>query len=365
MISDSHLFSVLSWDVTVETLMEFDDDPHSGSDLRVHSAIGKVSGCLFVNVSDVDSKISMTRFIGHQILKRFFSEYVHISIMNASSKNFQVSILLLSLQMIADGIEIDGFSLMKLNFQYLKITGFGEVSIIPAQNGHSFHISFGNITDIPGSALSCIEELVHVVDAAYFVDLPHMALGLSEEYEEKTSRVLIGTIFIDPCLSMISNLPDLMCLPVLTLKSLLETLYILVHKYDFEDNLLQHLQPSLRRSVLRTIELLSRDISYELRQLSLSIAQVSIKKWHSFFGTTLSYVLSYELHAEANILHSDILELVAAEIASQSPKNQDSLVLQCKLLIGNTLQSLVCLSIECISFLTSTDLPITDYYIIL
>lgn len=203
--------------------------------------------------------------------------------------------------MIADGIEIDGLSLMKLNFQYLKITGFSDVFISPAQHGHSFHMDFGNITDVPRFAFPCIEELVHVVDAAQFVDLPHVALGLNEEQEERTSRVLIGTIFINPCLSMINNLPDLTYLPVLTLKSLLEALYILVHKYDFGDNLLKHLQPSLRRSVLRTIELLSRDISYEIRQLSLSIAQVSIKKWHSFFGATISYVFICELRAETNI----------------------------------------------------------------
>ena len=51
-------------------------------------------------------------------------------------------------------------------------------------------------------------------------------------------------------------------------------------------------------------------------------------------------------------LHSDILELVAAEVASQRQNNQDPLVLQCKLLIGNTLQLLVCLSMKCISILT-------------
>jgi len=271
--------------------MEYDDEPHGGGDLRIHSSIGRVSGRLLVNVKDADFKISMARLMVHRIPKRPSSEYVLIYMVNVSSENFQVSILLLSLQMMADGIEIDGFSLMKLNSQYLKITGFSEVSITPAQNGHSFRVDFGNITDIPASAFPCVEELVHVVDAAHFVDLPHVALEFGEELEEKTSRVLIGTIFIDPCLSVISNLPNLTCLPVLTLKSLLETLYILVHKYDFEDKLLRHLQPSLRRSVLRTIELLSRDISYELRQLSLSIAQVSIKKWHSFFGTTVSYVL--------------------------------------------------------------------------
>ena len=44
---------------------------------------------------------------------------------------------------------------------------------------------------------------------------------------------------------------------------------------------------------------------------------------------------------DANILHSDILELVAAEVASQRQNNQDPLILQCRLLIGNTMQMLV------------------------
>ena len=52
-------------------------------------------------------------------------------------------------------------------------------------------------------------------------------------------------------------------------------------------------------------------------------------------------------------MHSDILELVATEIASQSQNNQDSLTLQCNLLIGNALQSLVSLSTKCIFILTS------------
>jgi hypothetical protein len=50
-ISDIYLFSVLSWDVIVETLMEYVDDPHDGSDLRIRSSIGRVSIPLVVNVN--------------------------------------------------------------------------------------------------------------------------------------------------------------------------------------------------------------------------------------------------------------------------------------------------------------------------
>ena len=70
-------------------------------------------------------------------------------------------------------------------------------------------------------------------------------------------------------------------------------------------------------------------------------------------------------YVEANILHSDILELVAIEIASRNQNSQDPLVLQCNLLIGNTLQLLVCLSIKCVFILTLIDFLITDYCLVL
>ena len=71
-----------------------------------------------------------------------------------------------------------------------------------------------------------------------------------------------------------------------------------------------------------------------------------------------------DCYVDANILHSDILELVAAEVASQRQNNQDPLVLQCKFLIGNTLQSLVYLSMKCISILTLTDFLPKDYCLV-
>ena len=49
-MSDNHLFSVLSWDVIVETLMEYADDTHDSSDLRIPSSIGRVSNPLVVNI---------------------------------------------------------------------------------------------------------------------------------------------------------------------------------------------------------------------------------------------------------------------------------------------------------------------------
>ena len=74
-MTDSHLFPVLSWDVIVETLMEYDDDTHDG---RIRSSIDRVSNRSFSNVNNTDFKISMTRLMVHQIPKRLSSEYVLI-----------------------------------------------------------------------------------------------------------------------------------------------------------------------------------------------------------------------------------------------------------------------------------------------
>jgi hypothetical protein len=58
--------------------MEYVDDTHDGSDLRVRSSIGRVSSPVVVKVivNDTDSKISMTRLMVHQISKQLSSEYV-------------------------------------------------------------------------------------------------------------------------------------------------------------------------------------------------------------------------------------------------------------------------------------------------
>ncbi|KAF4615386.1 hypothetical protein D9613_003079 [Agrocybe pediades] len=278
-------WKVLSWDHIIDTLMEYD--------------------------------LEMRANVAHDAEKNAF----RLSTTDPDLAHLRVSIILLSLQMIADGIEIDHISIMRLKIQFVQICGFNDVSAHPTQNGQSFHLRFTDITQLSESAYSCIEELAHVVDAPYYARLPYEALGIPDVLEDKLVNVLVGTTFLDVALYMLSTLRDLSSLPVLTLKCILETLYITLHKYDFEDRLLYHLQPLFRRATLRAVNLLSKDISYEIRQLALSIAQASINKWHSILS--------------ANV--STILELVADEIALETKYSQDSLVVHGKILIGNTL----------------------------
>ncbi|PPR08077.1 hypothetical protein CVT24_010538 [Panaeolus cyanescens] len=286
------IISVVPWDAIIDTLAEYDFDP-KGHDAAYENYNGPEKSEAGTMPNDIDLL------------------------------NLKVSCTLLSLQLLSNGVEIDGFSLMKIKVHLIQLSGFSRVTISPTPSGHSFYLQFSDIAELASAVYPCIEEMVHVVDAASYVDLPLPALGLPEGPEEKTSEALVGTIFIDSILLMISTLKELQALPVLTLKSVLESLYILVHKYDLDHPTLKHFHPLLRRAVLRTAELIGNDISYELRQVSLSVCSAAIKKWHNVLGPVVT----------------TILELVGIQISSETLNAQDPLMAQGKQLIYSTLQT--------------------------
>jgi hypothetical protein len=194
--------------------------------------------------------------------------------------------LLLSLQMIADGIAIDNFTLLKIKAHLVQVIGFNDVTVVPAPSGHTFYVRFGEVREIPQLAFPCISELLSVLDAHHPVNLAPSAMGSHTE-DGHSSPLLVGSIFVDVSLGMFCTVRDFSSLPVLTAKSMLEALVIIIYKHDFESRTLKHLQQNLRRAVMRALELLLQDISYELRQLALSITQAFIKRWHSFMGSLL------------------------------------------------------------------------------
>jgi len=193
--------------------------------------------------------------------------------------------LLLSLQMIADGITIDSSLLLKLKVHLVRIIGFDDISVEPSPSGHSFHVQFGEVSEIPELSLPCVHDLLPVLDAYHAVDLPQFAMVGSIEQDERPLSLLVGSVFVDVALAIFCTVRDLSALPVLALKALLETLCVIIYKYDFESRPLRHLQQTLRRAVLRALDVLSQDISYELRQLALSVIQAFTKRWHTFMGS--------------------------------------------------------------------------------
>ena len=187
--------------------------------------------------------------------------------------------------MIAGGIAIDGFLLSKLKVHLVQITGFSDISLIASASGHSFYVQFGEVHEIPDLALPCIHDLLSVFDAYHTINLSLFNMAGPKEQDERSCSLLVGSVFVDVALAMFCTLAALSSLPVLTLKAMLETLCVIIYKHDFESRALRHLQQPLRRAVVRTLDLLSQDIGYELRQLALSAIQGFIKRWHGFMGS--------------------------------------------------------------------------------
>lgn len=187
--------------------------------------------------------------------------------------------------MIADGLVIDSFFLLKLKVHLVRIIGFNGISVISSPSGHSFYVRFGEVYEISEQALPCVHDLQLVLDAYHTVDLPRFALVGENEEDETSLSLLVGSVFVDVALLMFCTLRDLLALPVLTVKALLEILCVIIYKHDFASQAFMHLQPILRRAISRVLDVLSQDISYELCQLALSVIQAFIKRWHSFMGS--------------------------------------------------------------------------------
>ncbi|KAF8077923.1 hypothetical protein FPV67DRAFT_1403007 [Lyophyllum atratum] len=279
---------VLSWEAIVEALLEdeFDEDEPAAARLSLYGLPSTHS----------DSDLGTLR----------------------------ISVVFLSLQMIAGGITIDSFMLLKVKSHLVQVTGFRDVSVIPSQNGQSFYVQFGEVPEIPEVALPCVNQLLPVMDASYSVDVAPSAMAGANGangLDERPISVLVGSIFVDVFLAMFCTVRDLASLPILTFKNMLETLCVVIYKHDFESKTLRHLQQTLRRAVVRALDCLAADISYDLRQLALSVTQAFVKRWHSFMGS---------------IVYTAI-ESVAKLVASQHQHGQDALTAQAKTFMDTTL----------------------------
>lgn len=219
--------------------------------------------------------------------KCLFYGQVVLVLLIYESHHPQVSILLLSLQMIADGIAIDSYSLLRIKVHLAQVTGFRDVTVMPSQSGQSFQIHIGDIGEIPEIALPCINQLLRVFDAPHPIQLNPWTMVGRQAQDERVVSILVGSVFVDMFLVMFCSVKDSLSLPLLTFKSMLETLCVIIYKHDFESTALKHLQKTLRHAVLQVLNILSEDISYDLRQLALSITQAFIKRWPTFMGSTV------------------------------------------------------------------------------
>ncbi|KAJ7449837.1 hypothetical protein FB451DRAFT_1286715 [Mycena latifolia] len=284
-------WQVLAWDVVIETLSE-DEYDQKNNDIGLSTAHLSLYG-LSSSKDEVGVQSSNT---------------------DPDMAILRGSILLLSLQMIADGISINAFDLQKVKVSLSKALGFADITVTPSNNGQTFDVQFGDAQHIPEASLPCVNELLSVLDAPHVINLEPPGVN------PISSTFLVGSTFVDVSLNLFCT-GDLLSLPIQTLKSMVESLGVIIYKHDFEHRRMKHLQPTLRRAVLRALELMLEDISYEIRQLALSVTQAFIKRWPAYTGS---------------IVYTSI-EQVTKLITLQSHNSQDALVAQARSFIETTI----------------------------
>lgn len=181
--------------------------------------------------------------------------------------------------MIADGVSIDVFSLLKVKFHLVMILGFSGATLVPAPSGHSFHVHYGDMKTISTHAMPCITGLMTLLDAYRPFDISPSAMTGAEDDVPMT--LLVGSVFVDVFLSLFNEGENLTSLPFVYSKALLQTLIIVIYKHDMDSSPLRHLREQLRRAVRRASDLLLLVISHELRLLALSVNHAYLKRWPS------------------------------------------------------------------------------------
>lgn len=125
--------------------------------------------------------------------------------------------------MIADGVKIDTFSLLKVKSHLLELLGFADVVSIPASTGHAFHVGFGDLDTVPWFSLPCVHQLPAVLDSSHAFGLSPSSMGGPFVEDDQPASVLVGSIFVDVSLAVMAYARELLTLPILTIKSLLES----------------------------------------------------------------------------------------------------------------------------------------------
>lgn len=198
----------------------------------------------------------------------------------------QIALISLSLRMVADGIPIEVFSLLKLKHQLLSTLGYHDVSLVPSANGQTFYVQFHGLDFVPPTAFPCIADLMLVLDSARPYNLSCAAMGGPDVDDETYYTLLVGSAFVDILVDVFGHLDEPTSIPPLALKNLLKAFIIVVQKHDFDSPPLRHLHNELRKASRCCLVMFSNDehFSLELRQLALSACQVFITRWPGIMG---------------------------------------------------------------------------------
>ncbi|KAI0302159.1 hypothetical protein BC826DRAFT_987563 [Russula brevipes] len=199
--------------------------------------------------------------------------------------SLHISVLLLGMKMISSGVKVDLLTLLKLKKYLVHILGFSNISTVPATAGQVFYVAFEYTRATTRDVSPCMDELLSVLDASHPFTLVASAMTESLPPNDAPALLLVGSIFVDVILALIIASEDFLALPSLTTKSLVECLLVVMYKHDMESRPLRHLQGNLRKAVRKVLSLVQTGLNYEIRQLSLTVAQTYIRLWPNISGS--------------------------------------------------------------------------------
>ncbi|KAI1795782.1 hypothetical protein LXA43DRAFT_1163651 [Ganoderma leucocontextum] len=250
---------LLSWDILLEALLETEFIQRNGDDED-----GPMSAHL--SMYGLPSASRKTMFVDPDL------------------QSLQNSLISLALRMVAEGIPIEVGQLLKLKEHLARTLGFAEVAIVAFGNTNHFCVRFSSLDVIPETAYPCLNELMLTLDSAQPYSLVSSVMGGRHSEDEAGAPLLVGSIFVDLFLEAFNQCENLGTLPPLVLKNVLKSLIIVVYKHDFDSRPLKLYQPHLRRAVKRALDLLLEELSYDLRQLVLTVCRAFIKRWPNLIG---------------------------------------------------------------------------------
>lgn len=197
----------------------------------------------------------------------------------------------LALQMISDGITIDAIALLRIKENLVRLLGFQDVKMLSSTTGTSFTVRFNDLANIPSYTESCLNDLMLVLDCPQSCNIPPHAISDLCSEDDAPVPILTGSIFVDVLVEIFIQADDLTSLPFINVKNLLKSFTIVLYKHDLDSKPLRHIHGGLRKAARRILDIALAEISYELRQLAMSVAQVFIKRWPHIVGNFIWYAV--------------------------------------------------------------------------
>lgn len=136
--------------------------------------------------------------------------------------------VILSLQLLADGGKVDLVDLLKIKLILAKVLGFTITSLQPSANGQTFYVHCEGLHRILKVSYACINPLMRVLDAPHTLMFSPSSMGVVGN--EPPIPGLLGDLFVDIVAKMWDNVAIVQELPYSVLRGLLESMVLVIVK---------------------------------------------------------------------------------------------------------------------------------------